>query len=220
MKKVLGILVVAGILLAGCVDGVNDLADIDGSKPYSAHLIADPDLHGWLDYLKEQREESEKSYKDIFVFHKVDSTLESKELVKNIVDVKDNNYITLILVALGPDSYKGKSTDIAKKSFNELKSYAQELIDITLDNKVILLIGNGYPKTAEETDEHLLWNHEQMRLFLKDKMEKTNRIYNFSLKRPLSDETGVMDENMTDEERYIELTNDLTTYLTLIKKRI
>jgi hypothetical protein len=223
MKKLLGVLLVAVLFLVACGNEANEPENGEekaGQKPYYVHLIGGPEYHGWFDYLKEKRANAKQNFGDVFIYHKVDSVTDSKELVNEVVGKKTEDYTNLILVGLGPDDYKGGSAEAAEENFNKLKDYVSELADFTLPNDVILMIGNGYPKPAEKTDEHLLWNHEQMRLFLKDQMEETDMIYNFTIKRPLGDENGALNVNMTDEQRYIQLSEDFSTYLTLIKKRI
>ncbi|MFC1810155.1 hypothetical protein ACFLZH_01515 [Patescibacteria group bacterium] len=222
MKKLLAFLVAASVLLAGCggpEDPTTDLNDIDETLPYYIHLIGDPEYHGWFDNLKEQRANATQSSGDIFIFHKVDSAFDSKELVADLVNKRSDGYVNFIFVGLGPNNYEGGTQEQAEQSFNKNKQFVNELIDLTLYNDVVLLVSNGYPKPADQTDEYLLWNHEQMLLFFKEQMEATYRVYMFSIKRPLGDDAGALID-MTDEEKYGSLTNDFITYLTLIKKRI
>ncbi len=222
MKKVLAFLAAGLVLLTACgptIDG-NGLVDIDETQPYYVNLIGGPEYQGWFNYLKEKMANAEQKTDNIFIFHEVNSGLDAKDLVQELVDKKVDGYVNLILVGLGPNDYVGGSQEAAEENFNRNKAYIQSLIDITLDKGVVLFIGNGYPKSAEETDEFLLWNHEQTRQFLQDQMEATYRVYNFSIKRALgSNETGLIRDE-TDELRNAQLTNDFATYLSLIKKHI
>ncbi len=225
MKKVLAFLAAAGFLLTACGESTqevdeNGLPDIDETQPYYVHMIGGPEYQSWFNFLKQKRSESKQGSDDIFLYHEINSGLDAKPLVQEFVDNKVDGYVNLILVGLGPYDYEGGSQEAAEVNFERNKAYIQSLIDITLDNGVVLLVGNGYPRTAEETDEFLLWNHEQTRLFLKEKMEETYRTYNFSVKRSVgSNETGLIRDE-SEEERNAQLTNDFRTYLILIKKHI
>lgn len=222
MKKVLAFLTAGLVLLTACGTTIdeNGLVDIDETQPYYAHLIGGPEYQNWFNFLKEKRANNPQGSDDIFIYHEVVSGLDAKDLIQELVDKKVDGYVNLILVGLGPYDYVGGSQEAAEENFNRNKAYIQSLIDITLDQGVVLFIGNGYPRTAEETDEFLLWNHEQTRQFLQEQMEATYRTYNFSIKRALgSNETGLIRDE-TDEQRNNQLTSDFRTYLTLIKKHI
>jgi hypothetical protein len=222
MKKVMAFLAAGLIFLTACGPTLdeNGLVDIDETKPYYVHLIGGPEYQSWFNYLKEQRAKAEQKLPDEFIYHEVKSGLDAKDLVQELVDKKVDGYVNMILVGFGPYDYVGGSSEAAEENFNKNKAYVQSLVDITLNKGVVLLIGNGYPRTADETDEFLLWNHEQMRQFLEDQMYATFRVYNFTMKRALgSNETGIIRDE-TDEQRNAQLTNDFATYLSLIKKHI
>lgn len=226
MKKVLAFLVAGTVLLAGCtgpevVDPpTSNLPEIDNTLPYFAHLIGGPEFYGWFDKLEAARAIATVNTGDVFMFHKVESALESKELVAELTEKKSKDHVNLIFVGLEPNDYVGVSEEEAAASFDTNKAFIQSLIDITLNEGVVLFVGNAYPKSLEETDEFLLWNHEETRLFLKEQMESTNRVFNFTLKRPLGDRDGALNAELTDEDINNVLTSEFGTYLTLAKNYI
>lgn len=225
MKKLLTIFLLCFVsigLLTACEPGENpnnNLPDIDETKPYYIHMVGAPDFHGWFDYLQNARANAETGTEDIFVYHKVGSVLDSMDLIKDLIDKKNDDYVNMVFVGFDANDQEGGTRENAQANLDRNKAFVQQLVNSALDKGVILLISNGYPKTAEETDEHLLWNHEQMAYFITDFMYENYRIYMFNAKRALSDENEVLKDE-TDEQRYAQMTTDLITYLSLIKKHI
>jgi len=234
MKKLLAFLMLPAILLAGC-GGPETPPDEDPqdnpfynyeteqAKPYSVHYIADDFYQTWFDFMQGRQKESETKHN----YSVITSIYDAKPMVEKIVDEKDDNYITLIFIGIGPDDYEGGTREAAEANLQKNKDFINSLKDITAPADVLLHVSTGFPKAAEETDEHLIWNHEEFRLFVADLRESTNdRVFVFAANRALVNDEGSIKEEYIDENNILneagfsKLTADFLSYLGIIAGRI
>lgn len=225
MKKLLAFLIAPVILLTACGGPAEPtITPDDGSNAsaFNLHLIGVSEYNGWFDNIAETTEGAET----IYTFHKVDSVFDQTELVKEIINSKNNEYINGILIGFSPQDYIGGTQEAAEENFNTKKAYIEELSTITLPADFVLMISHGFPKLEEESDEFLLWNYEATRAFLEEKFVETEeRIVNFGILRTLSNDTKYLVTDFINEEgelnelAFNKLNADLGMYLGLLSKR-
>lgn len=220
MKKLLALLVVPMLLLTAC--GESEPEPKPDFNMYNLTFIGGPEYHGWFDDVQENMNKTE----NIYTFNKVDSVYNQQDAIQQIVNSKKEGVLNAVLIGFGPNDYVGGTLEAAEENVAKNEAYIDELAAITLPNEVILMVANGFPKLEEESDEHLLWNHVQMKDYLAAKFEETNDyIVNFAIRRSLSYKNDYLrtefinEDGSLNNDAYIQLNTDLTTYLGLLSKR-